>query len=137
MDYLKLAHSLFNLVIMLFFIQQGWRGLKIRKLRVAGLPPDGSVIRGHRTNGPRLAILALCGYLVGATTAFIDHGHIFHYPSHFLTGTLLILLIGTTYLLSRRIKGRGPGGRTVHAALGVVILTLYPIQVLLGLSVLL
>lgn len=137
MDYLKLIHALLNLVIMVLFIRQGWRGWKIRKRRTAGLPQEGSVIRSHRTNGPRLAILAICGYLIGATTAFIDHGYIGRYPSHFLVGTILLLLIGVTYFVSRQIKGRGLQGRNVHAALGVVILTLYPIQVLLGLGVLL
>lgn len=137
MDYLKLIHSLFNLIIMLLFIRQGWRGLQIRKHRVAGLPPESGHIRGHRTNGPRLAILALCGYLIGATTAFIDHGHIGYYPSHFLVGTALVLIIVTTYFVSRGIKGQRPEGRTTHAALGIIILILYPLQVLLGLGVLL
>lgn len=137
MDYLKLIHALFNFVIMVCFIHQGWRGWKIRTRRIAELPPDAIVIRGHRTNGPRLAIFAFCGFLFGAATTFLDHGHIGRYPAHFLTGALLLCLIGMVYLQSRQIKGRGPQGRNVHAAFGIIVLALYPIQLLLGLGVLL
>ena len=136
MEYLKIVHGTFNFLVMLLFIRQGWLGLKIRRSRIAGTPLVPA-IRQHRRTGPIAAVLAVCGFLAGMTLAFIDHGHIFHYPYHFLNGAALVLCIGATFLVSRRLKGPAPPWRTIHAVLGIVILVLYPLQVLLGLGVLL
>jgi len=136
MEYLKLVHGTFNFLVLLIFIRQGWLGLQIRKNRLAGtsLVP---AIKQHRRAGPIAAALGICGFFVGATLAFIDHGHILHYPYHFLTGATLVLFIGASFLVSRRLKGPAPPWRTIHFALGIVILVLYPLQVLLGLGILL
>lgn len=136
MEYLKIIHGTFNFLVMLLFIRQGWLGLQIRRSRLAGTPLAPAIKR-HRQAGPIAAALAGGGFLVGMTLGFIDHGHIFNYPYHFLNGTALVLCIGTTFLVSRRLKGPSPPWRTIHAVLGIVILVLYPVQVFLGLGVLL
>jgi uncharacterized protein DUF4079 len=136
MEYLKLAHATFNFLVMLLFMRQGWLGFKIRQGRLAGAPLL-TAIRRHRRSGPIAAALAPCGFLAGMTVGFIDHGHIFHYPYHFLTGATLVLCTGATFLVSRRLKGPAAPWRTVHGVLGCVILVLYPVQVFLGLGILL
>ena len=136
MEYLKLAHGTFNFLVMLLFIRQGWVGLQIRKHRLAGTP-FFPAIKKHRQSGPIAAALGICGFFVGMTLALIDHGRIFLYPVHFLAGTTLVLFIGAAFLVSRRLKGPSPPWRTVHFILGIVILLLYPTQVLLGLSIVL
>lgn len=136
MEYLKLAHGTFNFLVMLLFIRQGWLGWKIRQSRKAGAPLV-SAIKRHRQAGPIAAALGICGFFAGMTLAFIDFGHIFHHPYHFLNGATLALCISATFLVSRRLKGPAPPWRTIHAVLGIVILVLYPLQVLLGLGILL
>lgn len=134
MEYLKLAHGTFNFLVMLLFIRQGWLGLQIRKHRLVGTPLV-TAIKKHRQAGPIAAALGICGFFVGMTLALIDHGRIFHYPAHLLTGTTLVLFISASFLVSRRLKGLAPPWRTVHFILGIIILLLYPIQVLLGLGI--
>jgi hypothetical protein len=48
-----------------------------------------------------------------------------------------VFFIGASFLVSRRLKGPAPPWRTIHFALGIVILVLYPLQVFLGLGILL
>lgn len=134
MEYLKLAHGTFNFLVMLLFFRQGWLGLRIRRSRLAGTPLVPAIKR-HRRTGPIAAALAACGFLAGLTLALIDHGDILYYPYHFLNGAALVLCIGATFLVSRRLKGPAPPWRTIHAILGIVILVLYPLQVLLGLGI--
>ena len=136
MEYLQLAHGTFNSLVMLLFFRQGWLGWQIRQSRLAGTPLVPAIKR-HRRAGPIAAALGVGGFLVGMTLALIDHGHIFHYPYHFLNGVTLLLCIGATFLVSRRLQGPAPPWRTVHTVLGCVILVLYPVQVLLGLGILL
>lgn len=135
MEYLKLAHGLYNTLVMLLFIRQGWLGFGIRKNRINGRPPYLTAIKRHRRAGPILAVMAGGGFLAGLTLTYFDHGQIIHFPYHFMTGTALVLLIGTTYLVSRQIKGLALPWRNGHGALGSIILTLYPIQVCLGLNI--
>jgi hypothetical protein len=135
MEYLKLLHGLYNFLVMLLFIRQGWLGLGIRKNRANGRPPNLTAIKRHRRSGPVLAFLAGGGFLAGLTLTCFDHGHLIHFPAHFMTGSALVLLIGITYLVSRQIKGLALPWRNGHGALGIIILTLYPIQVYLGLGI--
>jgi hypothetical protein len=135
MEYLKLLHGLYNTLVVLLFIRQGWLGLGIRKNRVHGRPPNLTAIKKHRRAGPALALMAGGGYLAGLILSYFDHGDLIHFPSHFMTGTALVLLIGSTYLVSRQIRGLALPWRNGHAALGTIILTLYPIQVYFGLGI--
>jgi hypothetical protein len=136
MEYLKLVHGTFNFLVMLLFIRQGWLGLQIRRHRLAGTPLIPA-IKKHRRSGPIMAALGGGGFVAGMTLGLIDHGRVFHNPAHFLTGSLLVLLIGASYLVSRRLKGAAPPWRAVHFSLGIAILLVYPVQVWLGLNILL
>lgn len=136
MEYLQIGHGVFNVLVMLLFFRQGWLGLKIRQSRRAGTPL-AAAIKQHRRAGPIAVLLAAGGFGAGLALALIDHGQIGHNPAHFFNGLALVLCVGATFLVSRRLKGPAPPWRTVHALLGLVILVLYPLQVVLGLGVLL
>jgi hypothetical protein len=58
-EYLKLGHGLFNTLMMLLFVNQGWLGLKIRKKRKGDLPKDFTTIRKHRKRGPVLTLFGI------------------------------------------------------------------------------
>jgi uncharacterized protein DUF4079 len=137
MDYLKLLHGTYNTLMMALFIRQGWLGFTIRRARRGGMPLPLMAVRRHRQRGPILAAMAFVGFLAGATLSYVDNGHILRYPVHFAGGATLMLAIGATYLVSRQIKGGASRWRTVHFGIGIAILILYPLQVLLGLGVLL
>jgi len=135
MDYLKLLHGTYNTIVMALFIRQGWLGLTIRRERLAGRPLPSVAIRRHRQRGPLLAGMALPGFLAGAVLSYVDNGHILHYPLHFATGAVLMLAVGASFLVSRQIRGEAAPWRTVHFAIGIAILALYPLQAFLGLGV--
>jgi hypothetical protein len=134
--YLKLIHGAFNALVMLLLIYQGWFGLRIRNIRMAGKPPDFSMIKRHRKNGPLFTILGCLGFIAGAIIVYLDEGEIFEYPIHFITGLVITISLITTYLISKRISGAESRLRTPHFILGIGILFLYFIQVFLGLGIL-
>jgi len=76
MDYLKLLHGTYNIIVMALFIRQGWLGLIIRRERLAGRPLPALAIGRHRKRGPLLAGMAFLGFLAGAGLSYVDHGHI-------------------------------------------------------------
>jgi hypothetical protein len=135
MEFLKLLHGSYNIVMMVLFIRQGVVGIAIRRERVAGRTPLFEAIKRHRRAGPILTLLGSFGFLAGALIGFIDHGHLLHYPRHFITGAVLVLLLGVTYLISRKIKGPALPWRFVHLITGIAILALYLVQVYLGLGI--
>lgn len=135
MEFLKLLHGSYNIVMMVLFIRQGALGIAIRRERLAGRPPLFEAIKRHRQAGPVLTLLGVLGFFAGAVLALVDHGHIMHYPRHFITGAVLVLLLGVTYLVSRKIKGPAPPWRIAHFVMGMFILTLYLVQVYLGLGI--
>ncbi len=135
MEFLKLLHGSYNIVMMVLFFRQGALGFAIRRERAAGRAPLFEAIKRHRRTGPVLILLGALGFLVGAVLALIDHGHILHYPSHFVTGAVLVFLLGTTYLVSRKIKGTASIWRLLHSIMGVMILALYLAQIYLGLQI--
>lgn len=135
MEFLKLLHGSYNIVMMVLFIRQGLLGIMIRRERVAGRPPLFVAIKRHRRAGPILTLLGSLGFLAGAVLGFVDHGHFLHYPRHFITGAVLVLLLSVTYLVSRKIKGPAPPWRLAHFITGMAILTLYLAQVYFGLGI--
>ncbi len=135
MEFLKLLHGSYNIVMMVLFIRQGAVGIAIRRERMAGRPPLFEAIKRHRRAGPILTLLGTFGFVAGAVLALVDHGHILYYPRHFIAGAVLVLLIGTTYLISRKIKGPSPPWRLAHFITGIAILALYLVQVYLGLGI--
>lgn len=135
--YLKLAHGLYNTVIVFLFIYQGWLGLKIRRERSAGGIQAFKTIKRHRKNGPPLVILGVLGFCAGAVLVYIDKGDIFKYPLHLVNGILIALSINITLLISTKIKGAPSRWRNRHFLLGLFILCLYLLQIWFGLNILL
>jgi len=135
MEFLKLLHGSYNIVMLVLFVRQGALGVSIRRERVAGRAPLFGAIKLHRRAGPVLTLLGSLGFFAGAAVSFIDHGHIPHYPRHFIAGLVLVFLFGATYLISRKIKGPAPPWRIVHSVVGVAILALYFVQVYFGLGI--
>jgi len=133
--YLRLAHGSYNMLIMLLFVYQGILGLKIKRQRLKG-QQEFNVIKRHRRLGPILVLLGLSGFFAGVFLVAGDHGHVFHYPLHFITGSVIILFIITTFFISRKIKGIDSPWRVIHFRLGIFILCLYIMQVFLGLGIL-
>ncbi len=137
LSYLRIAHGLFNFSVMLMFFYTARFGLQIRKARLSEAPPPAAAIKRHRLLGPRLAILGGLGFTAGLTLVLLDTGNILKYPAHFLVGTTIVTLLLTTFLVSRRIKGPLSPYRLPHFYLGLAILSLYLVEVFLGLGVLL
>jgi len=135
--YFKIAHGFFNLCMMALFSYQGWMGYLIRQARTSALPTPIDAIRRHRKAGPVLALWGGMGFVAGIVVVLLDKGRIFEYPLHLLSGSLIAAVIGSLYIVSRRITGPEPHFRNIHFGLGMCLLALYVIQVLLGLGILL
>lgn len=136
MAYLKLLHGFYNSMVMFLFVYQGFLGFRIRRERKAGIQ-SFYIINRHRKLGPILIFASMLGFLAGGMVVYLDHGHIFHYPIHFITGLLIVLSVITTFLISKRIKGLDSIWRDRHYALGILIISFYLVQVFLGLGILL
>lgn len=135
--YLKLAHGLYNTVIVSLFIYQGLLGLRIRKQRKTGGVQAFKTIKRHRKNGPPLVILGVLGFCAGAILVYIDKGDLLKYPLHLVNGIFIALSITLTLFISTKIKGHSSIWRNRHFLLGLFILCLYLLQVWLGLNILL
>jgi hypothetical protein len=134
---LRLLHGVYNTIMMLFFLYQGWLGFGIRGARKAGALPPVPKIKRHRRMGPVLAMLGGLGFLTGLTLVLLDTGNILEYPPHFFIGLTIVVLLIATYKISRDIRGPVSSFRTPHFVLGVAILCLYFVNVLIGIGVLL
>lgn len=134
--YLKLLHGLYNSWVISLFIYQGFLGLRIRRERKTG-SRSFHIIKRHRRLGPILTIGSMIGFFAGIFIVFIDYGHIFKYPLHFITGLLVISSVSTTFLISKKIKANDSKYRDIHYRLGILILCLYIIQAFFGLGILL
>jgi hypothetical protein len=133
---LRLVHGSFNIMVVLGFLYQGFLGLNIRKNRTAGTP-DPKRIRRHRMIGPYLVILGVMGFLAGKTLVYLEHKHFLEYPLHYTVGATIAILLIITLIISKKIRGSALGWRTLHFSVGIVIITLYFLQVFLGLGILL
>jgi hypothetical protein len=135
--YFKLAHGFFNLSMLALFCFQAWMGFLIRQARTTGAPAPLDAVRRHRKAGPVFALWGVLGFIAGMTVVVLDKGRVFEYPLHFLAGLSITLCIGGVYAVSRRIRAGELAFRNIHFGLGLLLLALYVIQVLLGLSILL
>jgi len=129
-NYLKLFHGTYNTTIMLLIMYQGMLGLKIRKSET----PPIQIIKRHRKIGPIAVVLGSAGFFAGMFIIYLDVGHIFKYPLHFINGLLLVSALTTTYLISKKIIGPEKLWRNRHFALGILIMVLYIVQVIMGIS---
>jgi hypothetical protein len=136
MIYLRYIHGIYNSLIILLFLYQGWLGLRIRRERIQGRPPTSRIVRRHRKLGPMLVPLGVFGYLAGPAILYLRTGHIFEYPLHFVNGSVVVLLIMATSFISKKIKGRESPWRTPHLVAGIFVLALYIVQAFLGIGVL-
>ena len=134
--YFRLVHGSYNTLMMVLFIYQGLLGLKIRKQRKVGGQMPFKIIKRHRKIGPILALMGVIGFFAGAALIYLDYGRLLKYPLHFLTGLAISLLIATTFFISKKIKGSDSLWRNLHFRLGILILSLYPIQAFLGVGIL-
>ena len=133
---LRLAHAIFNAVVLLLFLYQARFGLKIRRARLSNAPLPFPAIKRHRATGPPFAGLALFGYASGIVLVLLHTGKLLEYPPHFVTGTLLVVTLALALLLSRRIKGQESAYRLRHFAAGIVLLLLFFVQAFLGIGIL-
>ena len=134
---LRLSHGLYNIIIALLFFYQGWLGLTIRRHRKTGRPSGITTAKRHRKLGPVIAILSATGLFSGMILALIDKGNILEYPLHLSVGVTLVLFILVSYRISKKIRGRDSPYRNPHFIVGISILSLYLLQLFLGLGVLL
>jgi hypothetical protein len=135
--YLKLVHGSFNTLVMFLFLYQGRLGLRIRRQRKHGNSHEVfKVIIKHRRFGPLFAFMGVIGFFAGLTLAYLDHGEVFEYPLHFMMGLLIILLLITTFLISKKIRGSDSPWRAPHFIVGIFIISFYIIQIFIGLGVL-
>jgi hypothetical protein len=134
---LRLVHAGLNICVMLLFFYHARFGLAIRRARKSKAPLPFPAIKTHRKLGPLLALAGVFGYCVGLTLVLLDTGNILEYPLHFITGSLIVTLLVTTFVISRRIKGQESPARTPHAYMGIAILCLYVAEVVIGMGVLL
>ena len=134
--YLRYVHGIFNGIVVLLFLYQGWLGLTIRRDRASGRSPAAPVVKRHRKTGTLVALMGIAGFLGGAIIVYIDEGRIVTHPVHFIIGVSIAVLIITTYLISKKIKAQDPRFRTMHFIAGIVIVFLYFIQAFIGVRIL-
>jgi hypothetical protein len=130
------AHGLYNTVVFLLFVWQGWLGSKIRIERLTGNLPSIPVIKRHRKFGSVITFLGIAGFLSGVTIVYFSGGHFFSEPLHLIVGSVLTLFIIAAFLISRKIKGRESPFRTLHMTAGTATICLYVIQIYIGIDIL-
>lgn len=132
---LQVTHAFFAGVLFLAFVFQGHLGWRLRKKRVAGVLQDFSLVKKHRARGPILATLVSVVYLAGLITVYLHKGLWVRHPGHLAGGTVLLVVVGSVYLASKRIRGTQSPWRTPHFALGLLLLCAFAVQIYLGLNV--
>ena len=132
---LQLAHVFVNSALFFALAYQGLLGWRNRRRRVAGVPPDFSVVKRHRALGPVLATLLPFGYLAGLITVYLHKGLWVRYPGHLAVGTILLVVVCSTYLVSKKIRGPQSPWRQAHVALGLLLLCTFLVQIYLGLNI--
>jgi hypothetical protein len=135
-QYVKLLHGFYNALVLFLFFYQAWLGLTIRRTRRSKAPFPVASVKRHRKAGPVLAILGGLGFLVGLTLVLMDTGRILEYPLHLCVGLVIVPLLISAFIVSRKIKGPDSPFRMPHFILGMCILLLYVIQSFLGLGIL-
>jgi Protein of unknown function (DUF4079) len=136
LEYLKFVHGFYNVLVMVLLFFQGWLGISIRRARRSQAPLPVKAVKRHRKMGPILALLGALGFLVGLVLVLVDTGRVLEYPPHLFVGMAIVILLISTFLISRKIKGPDSPFRTPHFRLGLFVLLPYIVQSFLGLGVL-
>ncbi|HAS16732.1 MAG: hypothetical protein A2Y48_04730 [Nitrospirae bacterium RIFCSPLOW2_12_42_9] len=136
LSYLRYSHGLYNILIAFLFFYQGWLGFTIRRQRNGGKPASKIAAKRHYKFGPGVSIMAILGLFAGVILVLIDKKNVFEYPLHLFVGLTIAFFILISYRISKRIKGKNSPMRTPHFIVGVSILSLYLIELILGLGIL-
>jgi hypothetical protein len=136
MPYLRYAHGIYNMLVILLFLYQGRLGAKIRRERKQDRQPSFDIVRRHRRLGPILSIIGFFGFISGLILVFIDVGILFVFRPHFIFGTVISIFIAIIYSSSWMIKSRESAWRTPHFIAGIILTCLYVVQLYLGLKIL-
>jgi hypothetical protein len=131
---LKYTHGIYNSLIIMLFLYQGWLGILIREGRISQKTSSVPNIKRHRRLGPILAFLGIAGFFAGMTIVYLHEKKIIEHPLHFFNGLFIVVSIITTFIISRKITTRESSWRTPHFIMGIMILCLYLIQALLGIG---
>ncbi|MDD2736078.1 MAG: DUF4079 family protein [Desulfuromonadaceae bacterium] len=134
---LRLVHGLFNFIIMLLLFYHTFNGLLIRRARRGKTPLPIHAIKLHRRMGPVLALFGGAGFSAGLILIMLDTGKVLQYPTHLFVGVVIVIMLFSTYRISRKIAGSSIPQRNLHYKLGCVILALYLVNVVIGIGVLL
>lgn len=94
-------------------------GLRMRKRRLAGGPPDLDLIRLHLKLAKPAIALAMFGFVGGALSSTLIRGWTLFNSSHGVLGLIVVCLFGTTAYLGYRAE-RGEGEPGIHGLLGVL-----------------
>ena len=137
MPYLKYLHAAYSGSVALLVFYQGRIGFKIRRERVAGRPPIVKAVKRHRTMGPIITLMGIAGVFAGAMTVYLNEGRIFENPIHFVIGLSIVAFVSTTFVISRKIRSQDSPLRNPHFIVGLVIISLYCIQIFVGIRMLL
>ena len=135
--WLRLGHGLYNSLVILSFFYQASLGLMIRRARKANAPLPLTAIWRHRKLGPVLATMGIIGFFIGLTVVTLDTRNYLEFWPHLFTGFAIVLLLISTYLLSKRIKGPDAPVRNLHLSVGIAIICLYLLEAFLGIGILL
>ena len=131
---LKYIHGIYNSLIIMLFLYQGWLGILIREGRISEKTFSLKNTKRHRKIGPILALLGIAGFFAGMIIVYLRKGKIIEHPFHFFNGMIIVLAIITTFIISRKITIKESAWRTPHFIIGIIILCLYLIQALLGIG---
>jgi hypothetical protein len=137
MPYLKYLHAAYSGSVALLVFYQGWIGFKIRRERVTGRPPIVKAVKRHRTMGPIITLMGIAGFFAGAMTVYLNEGRIFENPIHFVIGLSIVAFVSTTFVISRKIRSQDSPLKNPHFIVGLVIISLYCIQIFVGIRMLL
>jgi len=134
---LRLVHGSYNFMLMLLLGYHAFNGLQIRRARLEKTPLPLRALKLHRRMGPLLVLFVCAGFFAGLTLVLLDTGKVLQYPLHLLAGIFIVILILSLFYVSKKIAGPSILQRNLHFRLGLTLLTLYVVNVIIGIGVLL
>ncbi len=108
----------------------GWTGWQVR-LNSTEMESNQKQRAEHRKVAPLMFMFIAMGYTGGVLSLVMQNHHILESP-HFISGTAIILLLGTNGILAATNFGNTLGLRTAHAYIGSIALALFAVHAILG-----